>query len=191
MRFGEGLIELGEVKAGCDILQQLVQKRPFEYNLRFVLAANLLHYEKGKGLSDLFGGDFDNPLHMPFQYYNCLLAIFYYRTGYEKMSQEHLSIAKDMYPKSQDVLWLVFNLSMKKQDYKTAYEAIIEIHEVEPNDIPALLAKMELDYAKKDWKDLLETEQLISRSKRYIDKEIQEKGRALKEKALEGRRRRP
>ena len=182
--YAEALIESGQVQLGLNIFKELAEKRPFDILIQLDLAEILLDYGEGKDSEEFFKKLFSNPNVKLLPKFHILLARIYHLRGQEEKKQIHLNIARELYPKNTDLLWLMFNHAMEAHDYANASQTINEILELYPNEVSALVALMKLNYLKNEWDKLLVTEEIIKKSNRYISVETWDEVKSFKALAL-------
>lgn len=181
-RYANVLVEIGKVKEGIDLLEKLSRQRDYEVALKLDLAEKLYYYKNVMEARDILYRELKSPIE--FTYYNVLRARIYYAQGKHKQMSESLRLAEQSYPKDPRLLWLKYNISFEKQDYQEAKKVIIEVLQLDPNDVSALMALMILNYIDKDWQAMAETEALIEKSKRYINDTFQDRINSYKATAL-------
>lgn len=172
-RYAESLIQSGKVQQGIDILKKVSRKRPFDIMVQLDLAENLLRFEKGEGVKNIFARVVKDNVGVA--YYNILMAQIYRSRGLEDKLQEALKTAKALYPKDPRLLWLTYSISMEKHDYHNARQILKTFLSIDPNEVSALVSLMEVSYLTGKWSELTAAENIIKQSNRYISVEMWDK----------------
>ena len=163
------LIDTGEVAKGINILRNLAEQRPFDVMVQLNLAETLLLYQNGRGLKDIFVA-----INYPFQlpYFNVIMARIFHIQGKDKQAEEHLGIAKSIFPNSKDVLWFSFDKAMDNHAYDSAISAMTEYLDAYPYDIDGMFALLEAYHRNSQHGLVLKIAKKIQKSKRFVKQEI-------------------
>lgn len=189
-KYAYSLIETDRHQEALVLLLSLAQSRPFDLPLQVDLVRSWTYYGgkiDSKEIEDYVDRALHNSLNIAqLPFYWVLVAGENARQGEHEAAKKQFAVAKAMYPKNPDLLWAMFYYNRDNQEYGSANRTLKELLELDPNDVSALVSRMELSYLMEEWKEVFEVEKALAQSPRYISERQWDEVRSYKAFALAG-----
>jgi tetratricopeptide (TPR) repeat protein len=181
--YAKGLVDAGEKERGIPKLKSVTERRPFDYWMQLETAQVFLHEALAEE-QEFVLGVLKNPQYMESFSYKIFMAETYDLLGKKENSLRLIRDARINFPASTELLWYQHDRAFKDADYSGAEKAVRKILDMYPNDVDALLSLMFAMDAQEQWDVVLELEERVLGSKRFLSEAAKDNARFYSALAL-------
>lgn len=170
-RYAHGLLTVGKVDEGIDVLWNTALERKFDVIALLDLVDVLVDYGRLNEAESLVRDIDTNQLLTP--YINIVRAKIQARLGRQEKAQEEIKIARQLAPANLDVLWALYDVASIADNGPLMRKSLTDLVALDPYNIQAHIELANIYHTAEQWNFLGTTIKAIRSSGRYIDKDVE------------------